>query len=219
MWGRLTSGIEAGVVGGLAMLALLISSSLWDGRVWWEVPNLLGSTFYGPRAFRAGTGMATLSGIALHFVITGSLGGLFGMAFGGIRQRGRLILLGLLAAVGWYNLAYAAFWPAVNPWVLLGSPRPATMVSHVLLGACLGYMGQRQRLAAPRESPLVPAAMVEIPAIPAPGYAAQPSEIALEEATLPGESAPVNGHVAEANRAPVANLSEPPAAGSSDALE
>lgn len=142
VWSRVASGIEAGIVGGLAMLAIQLSQSLWNGRVWWEVPNLFGSTFYGPRVFRTGAGLATLAGLALHFVITGTLGGVFGLVFGGVKHRGQLVLLGLLAAVGWYNLANAAFWPAVNPWVLVGSPRPATMVSHVLLGACLGYMGR-----------------------------------------------------------------------------
>lgn len=144
-WARLASGIEAGIVGGLAMLGLLVSESLWYGHVWWELPNLLGSTFYGPRAFRAGLGLVTLSGLALHFVLTGTLGGLFGLACGGIHQRGRLILLGMFASLGWYNLANATFWPKVNPWVPAASPRPATAVSHVLLGACLGYMGHRQQ--------------------------------------------------------------------------
>jgi len=153
-WPRLASGIEAGTVGGLAMLGLLISGSLWDGHVWWEVPNLLGSTFYGPRAFRSGPSMATLSGVALHFVITGTLGGLFGLACGGIHQRGRLILLGVLASVGWYNLANFTFWPRVNPWVPVVSPRPATVFSHLLLGACLGYMGLRQK-PPPREPAFV----------------------------------------------------------------
>ncbi len=127
------------------MLGMLISESLWSGHVWWEVPNLLGSTFYGTRALRSGTGLSILAGTALHFVITGTLGGLFGLACGGIHQRGRLVLLGVLAAVGWYNIANMAFWPRVNPWVPLASPRPATMFSYVLLGACLGYMGQRQK--------------------------------------------------------------------------
>src|SRR5580704_16785311 len=144
-WARLASGIEAGIVGGLAMLGILLSDSLWDGHVWWEVPNLLGSTFYCPRAFRSGLGLATLSGLAFHLVITGTLGGLFGLAFGGIQERGRLILLGLLVSLGWYNLANVTFWPKVNPWVLVASPRPATLVSHVLLGACLGFIGQRHR--------------------------------------------------------------------------
>jgi hypothetical protein len=216
VWGRLASGIEAGVVGGVAMLGLLVSESLWDGHVWWEVPNLFGSTFYGPRAFRAGPGMATLSGFALHFVITGTVGGLFGLAFGGIRQRGRLILLGLLAAVGWYNLAYSTFWPAVNPWVLLGSPRPATMVSHVLLGACLGYMGQRQRLTPPLEVP-----NLTMPAgYPAPpSYVAHPAEIALSQVALPQEASPVNGQPPSEDSALAAGRIEPSAANSPDALE
>lgn len=211
------------------MLALLISQSLWDGRVWWEIPNLLGATFYGPRAFHTGAGLATLSGFALHFVITGTLGGLFGLAFGGIRQRGRLILLGMIAAIGWYNLANATFWPAVNPWVLLGAPRPATMVSHVLLGACLGYMGQRQRLAQPQEMPgqALPAA----PDPASPGYTAQPAGVALAEAALPDEisSLPeassrvngdhVNGEQASEDSALAAGHAERPAANSPDALK
>jgi hypothetical protein len=178
-WSRLASGIEAGIVGGAAMLGMLISESLWSGHVWWEVPNLLGSTFYGTRALRSGTGLSILAGIALHFVITGTLGGLFGLACGGIHQRGRLVLLGVLAAVGWYNVANATFWPRVNPWVPLASPRPATIFSHVLLGACLGYMGQRQKASAadspaghlepsPMEhSELSPAGPAEAPAKPA----------------------------------------------------
>jgi len=127
------------------MLGMLVSESLWSGHVWWEVPNLLGSTFYGTRVLHSGAGLSILAGIALHFVITGTLGGLFGLACGGIHQRGRLVLLGVLAAVGWYNIANATFWPRVNPWVPFASPRPATIFSHVLLGACLGYMGQRQK--------------------------------------------------------------------------
>jgi hypothetical protein len=171
-WSRLASGIEAGIVGGAAMLGMLVSESLWSGHVWWEVPNLLGSTFYGTRALRSGAGLSILAGIALHFVITGTLGGLFGLACGGIHQRGRLVLLGVLAAVGWYNVANATFWPRVNPWVPLASPRPATIFSHILLGACLGYMGQRQKASAadsptehlepssrePAEAPAEPAA-------------------------------------------------------------
>ena len=144
-WTRLANGIEAGVVGGLAMLVLMVSQSFWEGHVWWEVPNLLGSTFYGPRAFRAGASLATISGIAFHFVITGTLGGVFGFVFGGIQRRGRLILLGIIASIGWYNFANATLWPRINPWVPVASPRPATVLSHLLLGACLGYMGRRQQ--------------------------------------------------------------------------
>ena len=171
-WSRLAGGIEAGIVGGAAMLGMFISESLASGHVWWEMPNLLGSTFYGTRALRSGAGLSILAGTALHFVITGTLGGLFGLACGGIHQRGKLVLLGVLAAVGWYNVANTTFWPRVNPWVPLVSPRPVTMFSYLLLGACLGYMGQRQKAPAAipaaelfEPSPIRPA---EAPAEPAP---------------------------------------------------
>src|SRR5262249_2501145 len=121
---------------------LLVSASLLRGHVWWEVPNLLGSTFYGSRAFRSGAGMATVSGTAFHFVITGTVGALFGLACGGVRQRRRLVLLGILAGVVWYYLAQAVFWGRVNPMVPAYSPQPVTVLAHALFGACLGWMGR-----------------------------------------------------------------------------
>jgi hypothetical protein len=139
---RLASGLEAGVIGGMAMLLLLVAGSMWRGDVWWAPANLLGSTFYGRRAFRAGLGMATVSGTAFHIVITGTVGALFGLACGGVRERRRLVTLGALAGVFWYYLADALFWTHVNPLVPAYAPQPATLVAHVLFGACLGYMGQ-----------------------------------------------------------------------------
>jgi len=139
---QLASGIEAGVIGGMAMLLLLVSGSLLLGRAWVEVPNLLGSTFYGARAFRQAAGLATLSGIALHFVITGAVGALFGLLCGRVHERRRLILLGLAGGFVWYYLADAVFWSRVNPLVPIYSPQPTTLLAHALFGACLGYMGR-----------------------------------------------------------------------------
>jgi hypothetical protein len=139
---HLASGIEAGVIGGLAMLLLMVSGSLLHGQPWLEIPNLLGSTFYGARALRSIVGLPTLSGIALHFVITGAIGGVFGLICRSVRERRRLLLLGLLAGVVWYYLADAVFWSRVNPLVPLYSPQPATLFAHALFGACLGFMGR-----------------------------------------------------------------------------
>ena len=104
-WARLASGIEAGIVGGLAMLALLLSESL-VGR-----PRVVGGAqsarldiLRSARLpLRPGHGHAVRNRPALRH--HRNPGRLFGLAFGGIQQRGRLVLLGLLAAVGWYNLA------------------------------------------------------------------------------------------------------------------
>jgi hypothetical protein len=144
---RLASGIEAGIIGGLAMLGLLVSGSLLRGHVWWEILNLLGSTFYGSRAFRSGPGMATIAGAALHFAITGTMGALFGLTCGVVRERRQLVPLGMLAGVVWYYLADALFWQRVNPLVpLYMSSRYGfqfvALLSHVVFGACLGSMGR-----------------------------------------------------------------------------
>lgn len=137
---RLTGGIEAGVVGGAVMLALLICGSLVEGRGWWEIPNLFGSTFYGMRAFRGGPAMATLSGAALHFTITGGVGAAFGLICGGIRQHKRLLFFGILAALLWHYVSQAWFWARVNPRVPAYAPQPLLMLSHLMFGACLGPM-------------------------------------------------------------------------------
>jgi hypothetical protein len=134
-------GIEAGIVGGLAMLGLLAAGSMWRRHVWWEFPNVLGSTFSRSRALHAGLGTATLAGGALQLTISGLVGGIFGLLCGNVRSRHRLILLGTLAGVGWFYLANALVWPRLNPLIPLYWPEPAAVLSHLLFGACLGYAG------------------------------------------------------------------------------
>jgi hypothetical protein len=135
---RLLRGVEAGIVGGVAMLALLICGSLLEGRGWWSIPNLLGSTFYGVRALRAGPALATLSGAAFHFTITGAVGAVLGVACGGMRQRTRMLLSAVLAALFWYYFTQTYFWPRVNARVPIYAPQPLWMLSHLILGAGIG---------------------------------------------------------------------------------
>lgn len=137
---RALHGIEAGVVGGLAMLGLLAAASMWHRHVWWEIPNVLGSTFYHSRAF-LGPGKATIAGGALELSMSGLVGAVFGVICGNVRSRHRLILLGTLAGVGWFYLANAVVWPRLNPLIPYYWPEPAAVLSHVLFGACLGYAG------------------------------------------------------------------------------
>jgi hypothetical protein len=123
------------------MIGMMVTGSLLRGHVWWEVPNLLGSTFYGSRALRVGPGISTITGLALHFAIAGSVGALFGLACGGIRRRRLLLLLGLTVGLGWYFFAQTAFWWWVNPLVPLYASAPVFLLSHIVFGACLGFMG------------------------------------------------------------------------------
>lgn len=164
---RAISGLEAGVVGGIAMLGFLTAAALWRGDVWWAPANLLGTTFYGRRAFHTAPGMATLAGAAFHIVITGTVGGLFGLACGGVRERRRLVMLGALAGVFWYYLADAIFWRWVNVLVPAYAPEPSTLLAHAIFGACLGFMGQnvpRQTYKLQLPPPLPP--VIEPPPLP-----------------------------------------------------
>src|SRR5437588_4675409 len=111
------AGLESGVLGGVCMLVWLATLSLLQGRSMWSVPNLLASTFYGEAALRRGFRWTTLSGVALHVIMTAIAGLLFGLAVSSMANRGRVMLLGVAAGVAWYYLNLGVFWKYVNPMV------------------------------------------------------------------------------------------------------
>src|SRR2546429_9715152 len=111
------AGVEAGVLGGLFMMVWLALLSLLQGRSMWSMPNLLASTFYGEAALRRGFRWTSLSGVALHVIVSAMAGLLFGLAVGGIVNRGRVMLLGLAAGVAWYFLSVGFFWNYLNSMV------------------------------------------------------------------------------------------------------
>lgn len=134
----LVAGLEAGMIGGLVMLGWLALASLWKGRSIWSISNLMASTFHGELALRRGFRSTTLSGMALHLIVTAMLGIAFGLAVSGIAQRRRVMFLGLFAGVAWYYIGFEIFWKILNPLVPLYSPHSAMLVAHVMLGIFLG---------------------------------------------------------------------------------
>jgi len=124
------------------MLSVWSVISLARGHVWWETPNLLGSTFYGVGAFRSGPGWVTVSGAALQLVICGMIGVLFGLVCGAFGARRYLVLFGLGAGVAWYLLADPLLWSRFNPRVSTYIFIPGALFSHLIFGACLGWMEQ-----------------------------------------------------------------------------
>src|SRR5689334_18997380 len=79
---RTLAGLQAGMFGGIAMLGLMMLVSLLDRRAWWSYPTLLGASFYGPRVIASGPGWPAVSGSALHLLIAGIAGAVFGAVFG-----------------------------------------------------------------------------------------------------------------------------------------
>jgi len=132
------AGVEAGVLGGLCMMAWLAILSLFQGRSIWSMPNLLASTFYGEAALRRGFRWTSLSGVALQLIVSAAAGLLFGFAVSGIADRGRVMLLGLAAGVAWYFLSLGVFWRYVNPMVPLYARGSGMFLAHVGMGIFLG---------------------------------------------------------------------------------
>ena len=73
-WLRALAGIEAGILGGVAMLAWPAVSSLVDLQSIWVVPNLLGSALSGHAVLHRGFGWVTVAGLGLHLFVAGSVG-------------------------------------------------------------------------------------------------------------------------------------------------
>ena len=134
----LLAGLEAGIIGGTAMLAWLAMVSLWHGRSVWSIPNLLASTFFGDDTLRRGFHLSTLSGLSLHLLISTALGIAFSLATSRLDGRGRVLLLGIASALAWYFVGFAYLWRHINPLVLLYSPDIGMLVAHVVFGVAIG---------------------------------------------------------------------------------
>jgi hypothetical protein len=132
------AGLEAGVLGGFAMLGALAGASVVDQDAWWRFPNLLATTFYGARALRSGAGWPTVSGIALQIVIAGAAGAIFGTLFGRAPGPLRLVL-----GLGWGALLFYAaetLYRRIAPFIVLYQPETSALLGHVLYGLCLARM-------------------------------------------------------------------------------
>jgi hypothetical protein len=132
------AGIEAGILGGLFIMAWLALLSVMQGRSIWSISNLLASTFYGEAALRRGFRWTSLSGVALQLIVSATAGLLFGLAVSGIADRGRVMLLGLAAGVAWYFLSVGIFWKYVNPIVPLYARGSGMFLAHLGMGVFLG---------------------------------------------------------------------------------
>src|SRR3984893_7678415 len=104
------AGIQAGVVGGILLVAYLALDSAWHRRSIWTVPNLLASTFYGESAYQSGFGARTSAGLALLLFLCGALGALFALVLRDHGSRFRITLLGLIFGTGWFFLSFDVLW-------------------------------------------------------------------------------------------------------------
>jgi hypothetical protein len=126
-------GVEVGVIAALITLAWFSLISPILGHPWWLIPNLFASHFYSDQQVRAGVGIVTLVGSAVHIIMSGVVGIVNGVFTPGGR------LFGLGVAIVWYALCYFFLWKKWAPLVLVYGSQPVLMTGWFLLGSVLGW--------------------------------------------------------------------------------
>jgi hypothetical protein len=138
LW-RSLAGLQTGIIGGFAVLVFHMLDGLMRGDGLWSFPNLISSAFFPSRALSVSLHWETLSGVALHFLISGALGVAFSIFLARYIYRPfRCRLLALLLALVWYYGAFRYLWPAINPAIVVYQPFPGMVLGHVLFGICMG---------------------------------------------------------------------------------
>lgn len=138
LW-RSLAGLQAGVLGGLAVLLFHMLDGAVRGDGFWAFPNLISSAFFPARALSLSLRWETVSGIALHLLISGLLGIVFSIFLARYLYHPlRCRVTALILALAWYYGAFRFLWPAVNPAVVLYQPFPGMVLGHVLFGVCMG---------------------------------------------------------------------------------
>ena len=131
------AGLEAGVLGAAAMLAVFFVAGRMNQRPAWLVLNLLATTFHGAGAYTAEFTVSTLTGLAFLFIVYGLLGAAWGLLWKDRPVKG-LWMGGAVAGYLVYLLFSSLVWKWLNPYFSLYSPEMQLKVAHVMWGTVLG---------------------------------------------------------------------------------
>ena len=144
------AGLQAGVLGGMAMLVFLFAHSVLRGQPWWSYANLLGSVVYGTSALWRGFGRATFAGASFQILLSGLAGALFGVCFARTRGRMPSLLLGLSSGVIWFGISHWILFKGIAPLVPVYASQPATLLGYLILGLVLSRTSMMFIDSAPR---------------------------------------------------------------------
>jgi len=99
----------------------------------------MGSVFYPGRALSSRFSQASLSGAALHIILSGIVGVICSLLLVKYVARPvRSLWVGVLLGVTWYLAAFRWLWPALSGAVVVYQPFPAMFVGYLLFGLMLG---------------------------------------------------------------------------------
>ena len=142
------AGLQAGVLGAVAMFAWLTIASVWNHRSVWTVPNLFSTTFFGSGAYRNEFLRTSASGIALMLTIYGLAGLVWGLLWGflyGEERKPFIVLSGVVTGLLVYFLFFDFVWKHANPVIILYAPDRQLEVGHMLWGFVLARFPKYSR--------------------------------------------------------------------------
>jgi hypothetical protein len=131
------AGLEAGILGGLCLLLWQALGSLLAGEQAWDVSVGLLAAVFGRAAYRDGVLASAVAGIALQIFGGGSVGVLFGLLLRVQWAWRRVVMLGLVASLAWYYLAYEVLLRALAPGRYPPGLRLPLISSHLAFGLVL----------------------------------------------------------------------------------
>ncbi len=132
------AGLQAGMLGVLAMLAWLGISAEWHNRSFWSAENLMASAFWGSDAVRSGFGFGSVAGLALYLLIYSLLGAMLALVVRDRLRPLRVLLVGILFGLAWYYLSFHLIYERALPLVALLHVERQTVLGHLLYGAFVG---------------------------------------------------------------------------------
>lgn len=130
------AGIQAGVLGGLAMLAWFAIATPLLGKPWYLIPNLLATRFHVSREVLLTAGAPTWTGAAWLIFAAGIVGAVNGILTPGGR------LFGLAVAGTWYLVSYLFVWKRLAPYMLIYAPQPVVVLGFLVYGSVIGWHPQ-----------------------------------------------------------------------------
>ena len=150
------AGLQAGVVGGLVLIAWLMLASLFTGRSVWLTLNLFATTFFGSGVYRNHMVRGSWTGVAATLAVYGVLGLLWGSIWREKRIPG-LTLLGALTGIAVYFLLFDFVFTRFNPMISVYAPVRQLHIGHVLWGVLLARSPRYARRIGETVSPPPPA--------------------------------------------------------------
>jgi len=132
------AGFHAGVLGGVVLVIWLAVASAVQSRPWWSVFNVFATAFLGETALQRGFGYASLTGVAVHIVISGAAGALFGLMVRDTSHSLRTRILALLVGPALFFLLHGYVWRRVSPLVTLYTSERTMFLGYVIYGIVLG---------------------------------------------------------------------------------